>query len=85
MADLDRYEAELGISGPLIGENGAVARVGRGKELLDLGVSQQPLSSPSLEPRYLHRGSNPEFPEENRAMEVKEKLDMICTVTKIRP
>ncbi len=42
MADLDRYEAELGISGPLIGENGAVARLGRGKEVLDLGVSQQP-------------------------------------------
>lgn len=42
MPDLDEYAANFGISGPLIGENGAMARMRRGGVLVDLGVSQKP-------------------------------------------
>ena len=39
MSDLDGYAEKFNISGPLIGENGAVARIQKGKELVELGVS----------------------------------------------
>jgi len=42
MNDLDGYAEKFNISGPLIGENGAVARIRKGGGLIDLGVSQKP-------------------------------------------
>ena len=39
---LESFARELGISGPIIGENGAVARVKLEGEVIDLGYSQRP-------------------------------------------
>ncbi|MFH0846875.1 MAG: HAD hydrolase family protein [Chloroflexota bacterium] len=42
ITNLDDFAARLNVSGPLIGENGAVARMRRGGEMVELGFSQAP-------------------------------------------
>ncbi len=42
LANLDDFAKKLGVSGPLIGENGAVARMRHGEGLVELGFSQKP-------------------------------------------
>jgi HAD superfamily hydrolase (TIGR01484 family) len=42
MLELERFASGLGICGPLIGENGGVAKLKMGGELLNMGYSQEP-------------------------------------------